>query len=279
MNHNTPILISVLTLLGIWVLYRRIPLRPAHLKAAEQGDAEAQLAVGLTYFENKGTPADINEAVRWMELSAQQGYLPAECCLAELIGKGSGYPLDSAKAQFYWRKAAEKGFAEAQFRTAQACEGKHLATEQDYQEAVKWYRLAAEQGHIRAQAELGSALMQGQGVPKDCIEAYAWCSLAAAKNSRLAIDLLAIIEKEMSPDQIKEGRQRLLQYAQAYNGTPPKIEALERVQRQFLVQEYACALCGINELCKKKKELTCAEIRRGNRLAAALRKEEKERPE
>ncbi len=41
---------------------------------------------------------------------------------------------------------------------------------QDYQEAVKWYRLSAEQGvrGARAQFHLGTFYEQGQRVPKQC---------------------------------------------------------------------------------------------------------------
>ena len=37
---------------------------------------------------------------------------------------------------------------------------------QDYAEAVKWYRLAAEQGFAMAQDNLGLMYKNGQGVPQ-----------------------------------------------------------------------------------------------------------------
>ncbi len=38
---------------------------------------------------------------------------------------------------------------------------------QDYQEALKWYRLAAEQGNAIAQYNLGFMYDNGEGVPQD----------------------------------------------------------------------------------------------------------------
>jgi len=38
---------------------------------------------------------------------------------------------------------------------------------QDYKEAVKWYKKAAEQGYARAQFNLGLMYSQGQGVRQD----------------------------------------------------------------------------------------------------------------
>ena len=51
---------------------------------------------------------------------------------------------------------------------------------QDYHLAAKWYRIAAEQGDVRAQHLLGLLYDRGQGVPLDYIEAHKWLNLAAA---------------------------------------------------------------------------------------------------
>ena len=42
---------------------------------------------------------------------------------------------------------------------------------QDYAEAVKWYRRAAEQGDAYAQNNLGLMYANGKGVPQDYAEA------------------------------------------------------------------------------------------------------------
>ena len=49
----------------------------------------------------------------------------------------------------------------------------------DFVEAVKWYRLAAEQGVAYAQYNLGYMYSSGEGVPKDFVEAVKWYRLAA----------------------------------------------------------------------------------------------------
>ena len=57
---------------------------------------------------------------------------------------------------------------------------------QDYTEAVKWYRKAAEQGDASAAFNLGSMYESGQGVVQDYIEAYAWWNIGAAKGDPAA---------------------------------------------------------------------------------------------
>ena len=50
---------------------------------------------------------------------------------------------------------------------------------QDYPEAIRWYRLAADQGHASAQGSLGVMYGSGQGVTQDDLEAHIWLNLAA----------------------------------------------------------------------------------------------------
>ena len=44
----------------------------------------------------------------------------------------------------------------------------------DEAEAVRWYRLAAEQGHAGAQYNLGLMHAKGEGVLKDSVLAHMW---------------------------------------------------------------------------------------------------------
>ena len=83
-------------------------------------------------------------------------------------------------------------------------EGKGVA--QDYQEAVKWYRLAAAQGNELAQVNLGVMYTKGRGVAQDFVRAHLWFNLAAAAstgNSRdTATENLNRIAAKMTAEQI-----------------------------------------------------------------------------
>ena len=52
---------------------------------------------------------------------------------------------------------------------------------QDYKEAVKWYRLSAEQGYADGQSNLGIMYAEGRGVTQDYLRAQMWFNLAASK--------------------------------------------------------------------------------------------------
>ena len=77
-------------------------------------------------------------------------------------------------AMLVWPAGAEPTDAESQF--LQGLEEYRLG---DYAEAVKWYRMAAEQGHAVAQHNLGFMYAEGQGVPQDYAEAFRWYRMAA----------------------------------------------------------------------------------------------------
>ncbi len=75
---------------------------------------------------------------------------------------------------------------------------------QDYFQAVRWYRRAAEQGHASAQFNLGLMYNRGQGVMPNVIQAYMWILLATGEGIQSAVKVQEIMMKEMTPAQIME---------------------------------------------------------------------------
>jgi TPR repeat protein len=75
---------------------------------------------------------------------------------------------------------------------------------QNYDEAAKWYRLAADQGHAEAQNNLGSLYANGRGVPRDDVAAYMWFALAAAQDNPAAAKNRDAAAAAMTPAQIAE---------------------------------------------------------------------------
>lgn len=75
--------------------------------------------------------------------------------------------------------AAEQGHIAAQTNLGVIYyEGRGVA--RDHPEAAKWYRKAAEQGNAEAQYNIGQMYNFGHGVPHDLMRAYMYFSLAAA---------------------------------------------------------------------------------------------------
>ena len=77
---------------------------------------------------------------------------------------------------------------------------------QDYAEAAKWYRFAAEQGDADGQNLLGAAYANGKGVPQDYVQSHMWLNLSAAQGLETARNERDIIAERMTPAQIAEAQ-------------------------------------------------------------------------
>ena len=83
-----------------------------------------------------------------------------------------------AEAVRWYQMAAERGHAKAQNNLGiMYAQGDGVP--EDDAEAVRWYQMAAEQGHANAQFNLGIMYAQGEGVPEDDAEAVRWFQMAA----------------------------------------------------------------------------------------------------
>ena len=123
----------------------------------------------------------IVELFKTTKIKAEKGDAKAQFCLGAMYFCGDGVQQDYMEAVKWWRKAAEKGDAKAQSCVGNMYSG-GLGVPEDDVEAVKWRRKAAEQGHAKAQTNLGEMYYEGsKGVPKDYVEAAKWYRKAAAQ--------------------------------------------------------------------------------------------------
>ena len=81
---------------------------------------------------------------------------------------------------------------------------KGLGVPQDYAEAMKWWRKAAEQGDASAQYNLGALYANGQDVPQDYVLAHMWISLAAAQGDETAVKYRDFVEKKLWPWDVRK---------------------------------------------------------------------------
>jgi hypothetical protein len=77
---------------------------------------------------------------------------------------------------------------------------------QDYKAAVKWYRLAAEQGDADAQSNLGSMYGNGMGIIQNNVYALMWWSIAVTSGVKSARKYIDIVAGRMTPAQIVEAQ-------------------------------------------------------------------------
>ena len=74
-------------------------------KAAEQGDADAQDALGDLYDKGQGVPQDYAQAALWYRKAAEQGLAEAQLGLGTLYGGGRSGPQDFVESYFWFNLA------------------------------------------------------------------------------------------------------------------------------------------------------------------------------
>ena len=72
--------------------------------AAEQGDAKAQVDLGVMYANGDGVPENDAEAVKWFRKAADQGDAKAQFDLGVMYANGDGVPENDAEAVKWFRK-------------------------------------------------------------------------------------------------------------------------------------------------------------------------------
>jgi TPR repeat protein len=176
--------------------------------AADQGSTIAMRSLGQLYRRGDDVPADPVKAYVWLKLAATAPYPDDEAVAAlEALAKTlTPEQLSAAEAQVHaWKPKfirdmvaaqqaavtrAEQGDPEAQFRMGEQLFSAGYGSPGDQAKAVEWWRRAAEQGHAKAQATLGSHLyyhaMNEDPTPENYQEAFRWLSQAAEQGQMTA---------------------------------------------------------------------------------------------
>lgn len=131
-------------------------------------EPRAQFKLGELYENGHVVQQDYAQARHWYEKAAEQGYAAAQYKLGMLLYMKEGL-RDSKQARqvrSWFEKAAKQGNADAQFLLATM----YLVTQQtqqDYARAVDLLEKAVAQGHAAAQRALGNLYLYGEGVPQN----------------------------------------------------------------------------------------------------------------
>lgn len=125
----------------------------------------------------------LTEDATVLRISAEHGDAKAEFRLGSMFYHGQGVQQDYREAMRWYRKAADQGDTKAQYDIGYMYDlGQGVP--QDYSEALRWYHKAADQGDANAQCSLGSMYYDGRGIQQDRAVAVNWYRQAA--NSGLA---------------------------------------------------------------------------------------------
>jgi len=151
-------------------------------------------------------------AREWLEKAARQGHARAALDLGNMLTSDQYAYSDEAKAIEYHLQAAESGLIDGQIAAARAYfKGSGVA--RDYTHSFMWALRAATHStatpHSMAlpQRLVAYFLLQGLGVEKDIVLAYAWANVSAASGDKDSKALLASLDRLLNASQIREAQQ------------------------------------------------------------------------
>lgn len=146
---------------------------------ADQGVAEAQKDIGLTYAVGCGAAGDVGQAITWLERAAEQGNVIAAGRLGQILigdylnGEWKGQYTNPEKAMSWLHKAAEKGDAASMYLLGIEYQwGKYV--QKDDKVGFEWMLQAGEKGYPKAYMRISSAYSGGKGVSLDRERGKEW---------------------------------------------------------------------------------------------------------
>lgn len=128
--------------------------------------AEKWYQKGEDAYYGRGRSQSDEEAAKFYRKAAERGHAEAQNKLGTMFKEGRGVAQNDEEAVSWFRKAAEQGLADAQCGLG-VMYSDGLGVEKDDSIAASWYRKAVEQGSARGQRNLGGLYLYGDGVEQD----------------------------------------------------------------------------------------------------------------
>jgi TPR repeat protein len=162
-------------------------------KAAEQGDIQASILIGLCYAIGHGnTPQDDKEAARYFRKGADGGNPEVALVLGTWILEGrGGLKRDPADAVKYIEMASSKNLQEAHTMYGIMC-NEGLGTLRDHQKAASLFSRAAAGGDLKALYHFGMLQIEGRGVKSahaEGIDAVRRAATGGIAEAQLAVSI------------------------------------------------------------------------------------------
>lgn len=154
--------------------------------SAEQGYEYAQYRLGKLYLLGDEIEQDFLQAESWLEKASDQGNsYYAKYSLAKMHLAGLAQQSDTRKALRLLRESANDGNVWAQYLLGKFCfQGAH--TEKNVFEAERLLDASAEQKNSRAQYLLAKLYLCEDGIPKDTEKALHWLWESVRQENRYA---------------------------------------------------------------------------------------------
>ena len=254
------------------------------LKLAKDGDIFAQNELADMYLYGHGIEQDEEEGVKWLKRSTEMGYWRSMNNLANCYSAGIGVLQDELKAIDLYKKVYELGLGNAANKI-----GFIYSDQENYEEAVKWYRRGFEKGHDWSGYNLAYHYYNGTGVPQDELkslelykkvyelggsasgeaaykiggvyleqeklgEAYKWYKKSLEHGFERAEEMLAVVDLSLAQKEAIKVLEEAIQAIQDFNETPWDIKKQQISEEKQQISEEKQRIVEEKERILKEKQ-------------------------
>lgn len=179
-------------------------------KAGAEGDAISLYYLGNMYNEGLSVDKDEDKAKLYYKRAAELGHADSQMLTGVFLiidgiaQRNREYQQEMFRRAVEWlEKATKQGNMEAAFWLGDMLR-KGLGAEKDEKRGISLLRASSDSGNPNAQAMLGALYWKGQsGIEKDLMKAHALMSKSVRGDNPQAVNLLELIEAEMTEEQRK----------------------------------------------------------------------------
>jgi TPR repeat protein/V8-like Glu-specific endopeptidase len=164
-------------------------------KEAENGNANAQAAIGSMYLTDDAIPKNLPKALEWLEKSSNNGSSNGQVQLGEIYLNGIITSKDIGKAINLIQKSVNQGNPNAQFILGDQY-FKGINIEKDFTKSFILFQEAAAKNHLRAQHNLGLSYITGRGIQKELGTGFEWIIKAANNGYAISQHTLGTVLKD-----------------------------------------------------------------------------------
>lgn len=123
-------------------------------EAADQGIANASYNLGVLYHQGLGVDRDLDRALYWYREAAKLGHPEAQYNLGIAYIEGIGTTYDANIAAAFFESSANQGVVEAAYNLGLIHENSLIGKSSKQEDALLWYKIAADGGSTDAKAAL-----------------------------------------------------------------------------------------------------------------------------
>jgi TPR repeat protein len=192
---------------------------------ADKDDISAQFYLGGMYYDGQEAPQDMLESMRWSRRAARKGHCDAQFQIGRMYFKGEGVPKENYnKALRYFIMAAEQGHVTA-INYVGSLRFAGLGKEKNKTDALHWYEKGAKLGHHLAQFNLGMMYIYERKIGINKLEGFKWIESAANQGLSVAQMTLGRIYEKGECGAAQDFKEALKWYLKAADKRFPRAYA------------------------------------------------------